>query len=275
MVDENIPFIVNVQGINGLGRTKGCEKAGEEILKKLKEEIFSNEFFEPINSEELKIEKLELNNDIPFESNERIYSKAKEFFSKEEKIIFLGGDHSISYPLAKAFFEFFNKKQEETCLIVFDAHPDLMPSVDKSMPTHEEWLRQLIEDGFPKENILLIGVRNSDIHESDFIKENKIKIISINSILEDIDNIADTIMEFTQGRKTYLSLDIDVLDPVFAPGTYYQEPGGLSSRELIYLLQRIKNLKNLRAIDVVEINPEKDVNDFTVKLGAKLLAELI
>ncbi|MEM4368887.1 MAG: arginase family protein, partial [Candidatus Woesearchaeota archaeon] len=71
----------------------------------------------------------------------------------------------------------------------------------------------------------------------------------------------------------YVSIDIDVVDPAFAPGTGYPEPGGFSSRDLIYFLQRLRLLKNFMALDVVEINPLKDVQDLTVKLGAKLLVE--
>ena len=94
-------------------------------------------------------------------------------------------------------------------------------------------------------------------------------------ILEDIDNIADTIMEFAGKKEVYVSIDIDVVDPAFAPATGYLEPGGLTSREFIYLIQRINKIKNLRAVDIVEINPEKDKDNLTVKLGAKVLAELL
>ena len=76
-------------------------------------------------------------------------------------------------------------------------------------------------------------------------------------IREDIDNIADTIMEFTNGKETYVSIDIDIIDPAYAPGTGYPEPGGLSSGDMLYILQRIKHLKNIRIVDLVEINPTK------------------
>jgi len=133
----------------------------------------------------------------------------------------------------------------------------------------------LIEEGFPIENILLVGVRNMWEDEIVFLKEKRIQRISINSIVDDIDNIADTIMEFASGKDVYVSIDIDVVDPAFAPATGYPEPGGLSSREFIYLIQRINKVKNLRAVDIVEINPEKKGREMTVKLGAKILSELI
>lgn len=82
-------------------------------------------------------------------------------------------------------------------------------------------------------------------------------------------------MEFSDKKDLYLSLDIDVVDPAFAPGTGHKEPGGLTSRQLIYLIQRMNKVKNLRAIDLVEINPLNDKEGLTVKLGAKIVSELI
>ena len=73
----------------------------------------------------------------------------------------------------------------------------------------------------------------------------------------------------------YVSLDIDVIDPAFAPATNHPEPAGLTSRQLIYIMQRIAMMKNLKAADIVEIDSEKDRNhdSMTTKLGARILAE--
>ena len=97
----------------------------------------------------------------------------------------------------------------------------------------------------------------------------------MNQFLGNLQDTCDTIMEFSDGKELYVSIDIDVVDPGFAPGTGYREPGGLSSRDFIYLVQRINKIKNLKGIDIVEINPEKDRDNLTVKLGAKILGELI
>ena len=166
-------------------------------------------------------------------------------------------------------------EKKKPYLIIFDAHPDCMEPAHKDSPTHEDWLRSLIEQGFPEENILLIGVRNSDQNEILFLKNKKIKIISMNQLLEDLEGTCDSITEFSNGNNLYVSIDIDIIDPAFAPGTGYIEPGGLTSRQFIYLIQRVNLIKNLKAIDLVEINPEKDRGDLTVKLGAKILSELI
>jgi len=273
-------FIVKVPGINGLGKTKGCEKAGNAILESLKE-IYSNESGKPIDINLLDLEEIHLDNNNLELANQLIYKNAFETFEIRDKIIFLGGDHSVSYSLAKAFLDFCQSGEEikEPCLIIFDSHPDLMPVSTgcENYPNHEEWLRDLIEKGFPKENILLVGVRNSDAKEIEFISKNRIRTISINSFLEDINNTCETIMEFASGKELYVSIDIDVIDPIFAPATGYLEPGGLTSRQFLYLIQRMNKMKNLRAVDIVEINPEKDKehNMMTTKLGAKILSELI
>jgi arginase family enzyme len=266
-------FIVKIPGINGLGKTQGCEKAGNSILNSLRE-IYSSEFGNPINVDNLDIEEIHLDNKNLEITNKLIYKNCFEIYETKPKTIFLGGDHSISYSTARAFLDYCDNSGKKPCLIVFDAHPDCMEPMKE--PTHEEWLRKLIEDGFPPENILLVGIRNSYENELAFLKEKKIKIMSLNSILLDIEESCDVIMEFSSGKELYVSIDIDVIDPVFAPATGYKnEVGGLTSREFIYLIQRISKIKNLRALDLVEINPDKDTDGRTVKLGAKILAELI
>jgi agmatinase len=268
-------LVVKVPGINGLGKTKGCEIAGNEILKILKNEIYSNEKGKEIIFENFDLEEIHLENYNLELSNNLIYKNSFNIFEENPKTIFLGGDHSISYSITKGFLDFCNRENRKPCLIVFDAHVDCMESMKE--PTHEEWLRKLIEEGFPSENVLIVGARNVEKSEVDFIKKNKIKQISINSILEDIDNIADTIMEFAFGKEVYVSIDIDVIDPAFAPAVGYSEVGGLTSRQFLYLIQRLKKIKTLRGIDIVEINSEKD-KEFgmrTTKLGAKILGELI
>jgi agmatinase len=97
----------------------------------------------------------------------------------------------------------------------------------------------------------------------------------MNQLQEDLDDTCDIIMEFSNRKELYLSIDIDVIDPVFAPATGYPEPGGLTNRQFLYIIQRMNKIKNLRAIDIVEINPDKDKTGITVKLGAKILGELI
>lgn len=265
-------FVVRIPGINGLGKTNGCENGGNSILKSLRE-IYSNEQGVPIDVNLLDLEEIHLDNSDLELSHNLISKHSLEFYETKPKTIFLGGDHSISYPTTKSFLNYCKKNEKQPCLIIFDAHADCMPAMKE--PTHEEWLRKLIEDGFPAENILLVGVRNMTKEEIQFLKEKNIKMISMNQLTSDLHETCDVIMEFSNNKELYVSVDIDVIDPAFAPATGHKEPCGLTSREFLYLIQRINKIKNLRAVDIVEINPEKDENELTSKLGAKILSELL
>jgi arginase family enzyme len=276
-------FIVKVPGINSpLNKTKGCEKAGNAVLKILKEEMHSNESGKEIDFANLNLEEIHLNNSNLELTNKLIYENAFETFELKPKTVFLGGDHSVSYSLTRAFLDYCENSNpaKEPCLIVFDSSPNLNDSNKREIkhPNNEEWLISLIKKGFPFKNILLVGNRNFKSNELDFIKEHRIRTISLNQILLDIEDSCDIIMEFSNNKELYISIDMSVIDPVFAPSTSSRsESGGLTSREFIYLIQRINKIKRLRAIDLVEINAEEDkkFNNLTLKLGAKILSELL
>ena len=265
-------IVIKVPGLNSFGKNDGCRNAGNSIIAGL-DDIWASEKGKPIDRKLLDLEEIHVDNKNIEEQEKLIYDNSLEEFEKQNKIIFLGGDHSISYPIGKAFLKNCIRKREQPCLIVFDAHPDCMKPMQN--PTHEEWLRALVESGFPSQNILLVGVRNSDRKEIEFLAENNIKQISINEINANIEETTDTIMEFSSGNSLYVSFDIDAVDPVFAPSTGYSEPGGLTSRQAIYIMTRIGMMKNLKAFDIVEVDSENDKTGLTVKLASKILGELL
>jgi len=197
--------IVSVPRISGLGNV-GSEEMAEKVLSEL-----------GVNSEEIII-----GNDDISEDDGRIYSGARNVFESGEKVVFVGGDHSISYPIFKAF----NEKNKDAFLIVFDAHADCMPPMKE--PTHEEWLRGVIENcGLSGDRIILVGARKVESVEWKFLKDNGIKVFSE---INNLEAIGDYITERANGADVYVSVDVDVLDPAFAPGVNYAEPNGLSSR---------------------------------------------
>jgi len=260
--------IIKVRLINGLGKTKGCEKAPVKVLEALKE-IGSNEKGKLVEFDKLNLEEIHVDLNNIKEASHLIFENSKEAFEKNFKTFFIGGDHSISYPIGMAF----NKVEANPLLIVFDAHADCVES-DKE-PINEEWLGKLVDEGFPGSRIILISTRCLGKEEIEFIKGNNILWIKMD-VLNELEEICDMIME--RARKAsgfYISIDIDCVDPAFAPGTACLSPGGMSSRELVYFVKRLSLLENFRGADIVEINPGKDFNDMTVKLGAKLLAEMI
>jgi len=239
---------------------KGSDKGPDVIVKELYD-VFLNEDGKKINFEIDSVKIVEQNIET---TNQNIYDKF------EEHSIFIGGDHSITYPLFKAF----SKKYSNPGLIILDAHPDCENSF--SPPSHEDFLRVLIEEGIvKKENVILVGLRNWDGNEFKFLKENRIRYYRMKDLFNNYEEICDAVMEKAREFDgLYLSVDVDVADCGIAPGTGYIEPGGMTSRELLYFLQRLKLLKNLKAVDVVEVNPDKDFNNMTSKLAAKVIMEL-
>jgi arginase family enzyme len=178
---------------------------------------------------------------------------------------FVGGDHSITYPL----FNSFAAKHKNPCLVIFDAHADC--SDDFMPPTHEDFNKVLINQGALKpENLLLIGLRKIYDHEREFLNEKGVKFIEMQD-LPSAENLIKQIREFTKDKDAYVSIDIDVLDKKFAPGTGYVEKS--QGMELDYLLETLNGIKGLiKKGDLVEINPDKDVEGKTVEAGKKILS---
>jgi arginase family enzyme len=201
------------------------------------------------------------------EKVEDVYEKVK----KEQSCIIIGAEHSASFWPIKAFAE----KHKNPGLLLFDAHPDCYEY--NTNPPKADYVKKLIDQGILKsKNVVMAGIRNSTTEESAYLKDANIKVFDMKSIFNNIENSCDAIMESVRDFDAlYISIDIDVLDPAFAPGTDVIEPGGLSARELIYFIQRLKNLKNLRIVDICEINSNKDVNNMTSKLAAKIISELL
>lgn len=258
-------LIIETPLINALGKTEGCENSPSLILRQLKG-FYSNEDFKELK---YKIERVELDLNNLDASNKKIYEKAKDTLHKN-KTIFLGGDHSISYSTVKAFFETF---RDNSFLLVLDSHADCMHNFNP--PTHEDWLRTLIEEGLvDSKNVLLFGLRNLHKIEVNFLKNKKINYFSCKEVFEQgIKESTEAVMEVIKNFKNlYVSIDIDILDSVFCPSSSYPEPAGLTPRDLIFLLQKISLIKNLKAADIVEVNSKDDV---TIKIAAKIIAELI
>ncbi len=252
---------INFSG-GALGKNEECINAPDAVVSELSKSLLNeNKTLTIPHIGRFSVE----NSDIE-EAHSKIFERASKL--KLENTIFIGGDHSITYSLVKAFCS----KTKNPGLVVFDAHPDLMPPFKPA--THDNYLRMLIEEGIINpENVVLIGVRAIDKQELDFLQENRIRYLAMNQLHEDKESILH-IMEFLRTfDDVYLSLDIDVADPASAPGTAYREVGGLTSRELLHCVQKLRLLKNIKWMDIVEINPAKDINNITVKLGAKLVQE--
>lgn len=243
--------IIKVESdLGSLGRNK-TKNAPDKVIENLRD--YTKDF---------EVDSVDVVHSNIDETDERI--------SKTEGDIFIGGDHTITY----SCFKNFSKKYKNPGLLVFDAHADCM---DNFKITHEDWLNVLVEEGFVKpENVILVGLRRIEKSELEFLKEKRIRYFSMDKIFGKHEDVCDTVMENLRNCDgLYVSIDIDVIDPAFAPGTGMLEPGGFFSEEMFYFIRRLKLLKNLRRVDLVEINPEKDFNEMTVRLGARILYEFI
>lgn len=241
----------------------GSDKAPDAIVKVLQEEVWLSETGKKpfLDLKEVKVKEDDL-----AAAMRLICSELKGFGSG----VIVGGDHSITYASFKAFASHYKNPG----LIVFDAHPDCYSEFN--FPTHGDWLKALIEEGAVKpSNVIVVGLRASTVDENAYYSSKKIKTFPMKQLFNNIENSCDSLMEMAREFDgLYVSVDIDAVDPAFAPGTGYVEPAGLSSREILYFIHRLKLLKNMKAFDIMEVCPGKDVNGMTVKLAARLIAEL-
>jgi formiminoglutamase len=261
--------IVKINFISPKKSNSGSREMSTEILDQLKN-ISTNEKGKEINFNGLNLREISLDSKKIEESNYLLFEKSRELIERNFKTFFIGKDHSINYPIGRAF----EKTEENPLLIIFDAHADC--SASKSSCFNRRWLRKLIEESFFGSNVILISTRNLSGAEIEFIKQKRITLVSLEVIEEDRTGVCDLVME--RARKSgsfFLSIDMDCVDPGFAPGAVDLEPGGLSSRDLIYFVKRLALLSNFKGAVISEIDPSKDLNQMTVKLGAKLLAEMI
>jgi len=173
----------------------------------------------------------------------------------------VASDPSATYHGFKAFV----KQNPGAGLILFDAHAG-----------HDSLKRLVDEKILDKNNIALVGTRSFDKEEKRFLEENNIKKYPMREIsFEGLQEVADSVMSVArEWKKAYVSIQLDVLDPAFAPAVKDPQPGGLSVRELIYFIQRLKMLRNIGMADVVGLDLAKDANELTAKVAAKIVIEL-
>ncbi|MDP2750757.1 MAG: arginase family protein [Nanoarchaeota archaeon] len=231
--------------------TKGCEKAPGIIEEHLLDFMRrKNLFFE--------IEEIRDDNSV------------KGLFSEKEFLICLGGDHSITYDLFKNF------KKQNPGMLIFDSHVDAQLEEKSQKKEHENYLKRLIREGHVEsKNIVIVGLRNLENDELSFLHVNRIKYFDMRRLHDDseaFDSVMEQVREF---GALYISIDIDVVDPAFAPGTNKIEPGGFTSREFLHLISRLRNLRNIKAVDIVEVNPERDINNMTSRLAANVVYEFL
>lgn len=189
-----------------------------------------------------------------------ITSGVRKHISGENGVISLGGDHSVTYPTLLAYAE----KHPKLSILHIDAHPDLYENFEGNPYSHASPFARIMERGLAQ-NLTQVGIRTATKHQHEQMTKHNVMCIPMNAFRAD--------QKIELDGPVFISLDIDALDPAFAPGVSHYEPGGMSTRELINFLQNQSHL-NIIGADLVEYNPTRDINGATAMVAAKLLKEL-
>ena len=184
----------------------------------------------------------------------------KKHLNSGAKIFTLGGDHSITFPIIKAH----NEKYPKLDILHIDAHADLYDNYEGDRYSHACPFARIMENGFAVK-LVQVGIRTLNTHQAQQAAKFNVEIHQ----MKDLD--LSTIPTFK--NPLYISLDMDGFDPAFAPGVSHHEPGGLSSREVINLIQSIDT--EVIGADIVEYNPTRDFQNMTAFLAAKMMKEII
>ncbi|HET7293450.1 MAG TPA: arginase family protein [Vicinamibacteria bacterium] len=190
-------------------------------------------------------------------------------------LLSIGGDHSVLIPLFRAFAA----AQAGTLgLVLLDAHPDLFDEYDGSRTSHACPIRRALESGrLAPEHLLILGTRSYNGVELDFMRANGVRFVPARELERQgaAGAVALARERLSGCASVYLTIDIDVADPAFAPGTGAPVAGGLTSRQLLDLVRGLVEELPVRAADLVEVSPRLDPTDATLFLALQVVFETI
>jgi agmatinase len=202
----------------------------------------------------------DLNLDDPEDVFDQIESEIDSLLRQQVRVISLGGDHSITYPILRAYSRHF----PGLSILQLDAHPDLYDEMDGNRFSHASPFARIMEEK-QVARLVQVGIRTMTGHQRRQVDRFGVEVIEMRDI--------DKFNMIAFDGSVYLSLDMDCLDPAFAPGVSHYEPGGMSTRQVLELLQGLKG--QLVGADIVEYNPIRDPQQITAMVAAKLLKEVI
>ncbi len=198
------------------------------------------------------------------ELQKKIEKKINFFLNIKKKLIILGGDHYITLPILRSYKNFY----KEISLIHFDAHTDTHfngNKFDHGSIFYQAEKEKLINH----KNTIQIGIRTY------INKQNKFKIITSDKINNtNTDKIIYSIQKITQNKPTYLSFDIDCIDPSYAPGTGTPVINGIKINKILNIIRKLTNI-NIIGIDMVEVSPPYDNTDITSLTAATIILEFL
>lgn len=190
---------------------------------------------------------------------DRIVAAASQAARDGVTPIFLGGDHMVSFPTVAGLAEIHGPLN----ILHFDAHPDIYDDFEGDPLSHASPFARIMERGLAR-RLVQVGIRTANAHCREQAARFGIETIAMRDFAPDRVPIPDA--------PLYISIDLDALDPAFAPGVSHHEPGGLSTRDILTVLARVRG--PIVGGDIVEYNPSRDINDMTATLAAKLVKEL-
>lgn len=173
--------------------------------------------------------------------------------------LFLGGDHMVTYPIIAGLAEVHGPVN----ILHFDAHPDLYDDFEGDPLSHASPFARIMERGLAR-RLVQVGIRTLNTHCREQARRFGVEMIEMRSFAAGAVPIP--------AAPLYVSIDLDALDPAFAPGVSHHEPGGLSVRDILSVLHRID--VPIVGADVVEYNPTRDINGMTAVVAAKFVKEL-
>jgi agmatinase len=189
-----------------------------------------------------------------------IEDRVEELIAQGKRPVSLGGDHSITYPIVKAFARHYH----ELTIFHLDAHPDLYDEFEGSQLSHACPFARIMEEGLAK-RLVQVGIRTMVGHQRKQAERFGVEVVEMRSL--------PAYGRLQAAGPVYISFDMDVLDPAFAPGVSHREPGGMSVREAIMHLHAIQG--EIVGADVVEFNPVRDVGGVTATVAAKIVKEIL
>jgi arginase len=200
-----------------------------------------------------------------------VISESVKLVMEEDPLrpLVLGGDHSISFPVVRAVSE---KLGGQVDILHFDAHPDLYNNFEGNYYSHASPFARIMEGGYAR-RLVQVGIRSitNDVREQ--VKKFGVETHEMRTLSRDRPILEN--LKLGEGVKgVYVTIDVDCLDPSIAPGVSHQEPGGLSFRDILNILQNLEG--DIVGGDVVEYNPQCDTSDnMTALVAAKLVRELV
>jgi agmatinase len=197
--------------------------------------------------------------DVFSTSPEEIEASVSSLLAQDLRPISLGGDHSITHPIIKAIA----RAYPALSILHFDAHPDLYHDFRGNPHSHASPFARIMEEKLVQ-RLVQVGIRTMNGHQREQATRFGVEVIEMKDLTERLELTFDT--------PVYVSVDMDALDPAFAPGVSHREPGGMATRQVIEIIQSI----NAPVIggDIVEFNPRMDATGMTAVVCAKILKEL-